>query len=181
MHDKATVGSRFDWSVVRYTRSTSPLPLKRLDYWHTSLVFVTVSFEVSECRASSYGLLRLRGYRDQSRPPSSNMIRTDFQPPPTLLPQYVRVCSRQRAITDECLMLMLIQTTKPSSSSGRKRVERKLVGREFVLLAVCCAGGVHSYRNCCSSKVVHTAITSSVDTPYYDFSIICTLILNKIM
>ncbi len=42
-------------------------------------------------------------------------------------------------------------------------------------------GGVHYYRNCCSSKVVHTTITSSVDTPYYDFSVICTLILNKIM
>ncbi len=40
---------------------------------------------------------------------------------------------------------------------------------------------VHSYRNCCFSKVVHTTVTSSVDTPYYNFSIVRTLILNKIM
>ncbi len=26
-------------------------------------------------------------------------------------------------------------------------------------------GGIHFYRNCCSSKVVHTTITSSVDAP----------------
>ncbi len=40
-------------------------------------------------------------------------------------------------------------------------------------------GGVHSYRNCCFLKVVHTTVASKVDTHYYDFSVLHTLTLNK--
>ncbi len=41
------------------------------------------------------------------------------------------------------------------------------------------AGVVPSYRNRCFLKVVDTTATSSFDTPYYDFSVVRTLILNK--
>ncbi len=34
---------------------------------------------------------------------------------------------------------------------------------------------VHFYRNCCFLKVVHTTVESSVDTHYYDFSVLHTL------
>ncbi len=41
------------------------------------------------------------------------------------------------------------------------------------------SGGVHSDRNCCFLKVVHTTVASSIDTPYYDFPVVCTLLINK--
>ncbi len=55
----------------------------------------------------------------------------------------------------------------------------KLLLQETRVESVTGPGGVHSYRNCCFLKVVHATVASSVDTPYYAFSVVSTLILNK--
>ncbi len=72
-------------------------------------------------------------------------------------------------------------STSHFSQGTNKHVLQKSLYLGFCMsYRLCFAPGcVHSYRNCCFLKVVHTRVASSVDTIYFDFLVVGTLILNK--